>query len=352
MSVEEIVEAVRVAASSKTPLAITGGGSKAHLGDAVEGRALTMDSYNGVISYEPTELVVTVRSGTSMDSLTQTLSGEGQCLPFEPPLLKGSTIGGVLACGLSGPARPFTGSARDYVLGMRLINGQAEDLSFGGEVMKNVAGYDVARLQVGAYGTLGVLLETSLKVLPIPEATLTVQREACSTDSLAELIELSRQPWPITGLFRQDKVDTIRLSGSESAVRSAAKSIGGQSIEGGDELWAELRDQSSEFFTHSSESLWRLSVPAHARMANLPGEVLYDWGGAQRWLRTSAPAQEIFSEAKALGGHAICYSAVTCENAGFQPLEPGIARLHARLRDSFDPHRLFNRGRFQPDVDS
>lgn len=317
----------------------------------MSGDVLDVSVHSGVISYEPTELVVTVRAGTLMTDLVDALGAEGQCLPFEPPQTVGSTIGGVLACGLSGPARPFTGSARDYVLGMRIVNGLAEDLSFGGEVMKNVAGYDVSRLQVGAYGTLGVLLDTSMKVLPIAESSLTLQREASSTADLSELIALSRQALPITGLFRLGSTDTIRLAGSASAVHAAKNIVGGEQIDDGDRVWAELRELSQAFFTGHDAPLWRFSVPAHAPLDQMPETVMYDWGGAQRWVRSTASADDMHALAKSLGGHATNYSPGNTQNAGFQPLEPGVAKLHRRLRDSFDPHRLFNPGRFQPDVD-
>ena len=348
---EQLLQRVNQATSHKTPLAITGGGTKTHLGGVAVGTTFDIAEHSGIISYEPTELVVTVRAGTTMTALTSALAAEGQCLPFEPPLTTDSTIGGVLACGLSGPARPFTGSARDYVLGMRIINGLGQNLSFGGEVMKNVAGYDVSRLQVGAFGTLGVLLDTSMKVLPLPEATLSIQRDAQSTADLSELINLARKPLPITGLYRWNDVDTIRLAGSETAVNAAAKQIGGEVLADGDDHWAALRDLDHPFFKSDSHTLWRLSVPAHAAIGSLPGDVLYDWAGAQRWLQTIVKPEEVFRAARALGGHATCYALDDSTNAGFQPLEPGIASLHRRLRDSFDPSRIFNPGRFHPEVD-
>lgn len=353
-----LLERVRQAAASATPLNIVGGDSKRHLGnrhaDADSFATLSMLSHAGIISYEPTELVVSVRSGTPMTELNRVLEEAGQMLPFEAPVLPGSTIGGVLACGLSGPRRPFAGSARDYVLGTRVINGQGQDLSFGGEVMKNVAGYDVSRLQVGAYGTLGVLLDVSMKVLPGPESELTLVHESQADDTRA-FAALLRRPLPLSGAMLIGERRYLRLSGSEAAVAAAARELGGETLSADEAgVWQAVRDHEHAFFRDAADGtrLWRISVADHAPAVDLPGRWLHDWAGAQRWLYTAATAEEIYRAAKAVGGHATRYAAGPADEPAFQPLEGVMQRLQTRVRDSFDADRLFNRGRFHPELDS
>lgn len=273
-------------------------------------------------------------------------------LPFEPPQFPGSTIGGVLACGLSGPRRPFSGSARDYVLGMRVINGQAQDLSFGGEVMKNVAGYDVSRTQVGAWGTLGLLLDTSMKVLPCPEKELTLMQESSEHDAAAFAAFL-RRPLPLSGAMLLGTRRYFRLSGSESAVLAAARELGGEELSDAASIWSAVRDQTHDFFNYEAdETLWRLSVADYMPAISIKGEWLYEWAGAQRWLKTKLPAIDVFAAAANAGGHAIRYGGGDATTDAFQPLHGPMQRLQARVRDSFDPDRLFNRGRFHPELDT
>lgn len=356
----DLIDQVKAAADQNISLTIVGGNSKARLGVNLAGSETTQlhtSRHTGVIAYEPTELVVTVRAGTPLSDLVRTLSDEGQMLPFEPPEFAGSTIGGILACGLSGPRRPFNGSARDYVLGMRVINGQAQDLAFGGEVMKNVAGYDVSRLQVGAWGTLGVLLDASMKVLPKPETELTLCHEMSAMDT-ASFAPLLRKPLPLSGAMLIANRRYLRLSGSETAVAVAAKQLGGDIVDNAASLWSSVRDHTHEFFSRnvvsggSGLSLWRLSVPDHAPMPSLSGEWLHEWAGAQRWLKTKEPSTAIFDAAATAGGHATRYSQGAVGEAAFQPLSGAMQRLQSRVRDSFDPQRLFNRGRFHPELDA
>ncbi|MGQ7844574.1 glycolate oxidase subunit GlcE [Granulosicoccus sp. 3-233] len=353
-----LLERVRQAAAAATPLNIVGGNSKHMLGNhrPLDQRAdaLSMLTHRGIINYEPTELVVSVRAGTPLIELNRILAEAGQMLPFEPPVLPGSTIGGVLACGLSGPARPFAGSARDHVLGTRVINGQGQDLSFGGEVMKNVAGYDVSRLQIGAYGTLGVLLDISMKVLPRPEAELTLVQEATSNDTQA-FAALLRRPLPLSGAMLIDDRRYLRLSGSEAAVSAAARMLGGETLAAAEStIWQQVRDHEHDFFGDSlgDRRLWRVSVADHADALAVPGDWLHDWAGAQRWLQSAATADDIHRAARACGGHAVRYASGPVEEPALQPLEGVMRRLQARVRDSFDAQRLFNRGRFHPELDS
>lgn len=354
-----LLECVTEAIRTKIPLHIVGGDSKKHLGNTAGERVSTTVStlgHSGIITYDPTELVVTVRAGTRLDDLTAVLLEAGQMLPFEPPAFSGSTIGGVLACALSGPRRPFSGSARDYVLGMRVINGHAQDLSFGGEVMKNVAGYDVSRTQVGAWGTLGMLLDTSMKVLPCPEKELTLRQVSDEHDSGAFAAFL-RRPLPLSGAMLIGTQRYFRLSGSESAVTAAARALGGEEVSEAASMWAAVRDHTHDFFSQSSdafvdgETLWRISVADYAPALDIEGDWLYEWAGAQRWLRTTAPATAVFAAAALVGGHATRYGGNPATDS-FQPLQGAMRRLQARVRDSFDPDRLFNRHRFHPELDT
>jgi len=357
-------DAVREAVSAGTPLAVTGAGTRACLGHEVAGRPLSTLAHTGVITHEPTELVVTVRAGTPVSSLVETLAAERQMMPFEPPD-GGGTLGGVMACGLSGPRRPYVGAARDFVLGTRIINGQGQVLGFGGEVMKNVAGYDVSRLQIGAFGTLGLLLDISMKVLPMPEVELTLHHELDSPDTADTLVAMARQPIPLSGSMVQERDRFIRLSGSAVAVEKTASSLGGSRVAESDAPWQDLRERRLPFFD-DPRPLWRLAVPDHAPPLTIEGGWLLDWGGAQRWLKTDAAAAVVFAAAKAVGGHATRYRsrvpATSGESDGvletrhgtplFQPLEGPMLHLQSRLRDSFDPHRIFNRGRFHPELDN
>ncbi len=352
-----LIERVQRAVDSATPIVICAGNSKSNLGNTTPPEAVTESlsvlSHTGIISYDPTELVVTVRSGTTMRDLVRVLDDAGQMLPFEPPSLPLSTIGGVLACGLSGPRRPFSGSARDYVLGTRVINGRAQDLSFGGQVMKNVAGYDVSRVQIGAWGTLGLLLDVSMKVLPRAAAELTLVHTSKAHDT-RRFSPLMRQPLPLSGAMLIGEKRYLRLSGSAAAVNAAASELGGDVLsEDEAAIWHSVRDHEHEFFTDLSGgmTLWRVSVADHAPPLSLPGNYLYEWSGAQRWLKTDASAADVFAAALAAGGHASRYSATLLDEPAFQPLTGPMQRLQARVRDSFDPQRLFNRGRFHPELD-
>lgn len=360
-----LLEQVQGAVASESPIRIEGGNSKAALGNQLPGlsasaedatAALNTLSHQGIITYEPTELVVTVRAGTRMVELNDALTAAGQMLPFDPPVFAGATIGGVLACGLSGPRRPFSGSARDYVLGTRVINGQGQDLSFGGQVMKNVAGYDVSRVQVGAWGTLGVLLDVSMKVLPLPELELTL-KQSCRHGDLQAFVPLMRKPLPLSGAMLIGDERYLRLSGSEAAVKAAASQLGGDVLED-NSIWNSVRDHTHPFFndtqnaaTATGKTLWRISVSDFAPPLGLAGDWLHEWAGGQRWLLSELSADEIYRVVGAAEGHAMRYSTGQAGEPAFQPLVGAMQTLQSRVRDSFDPLRLFNRGRFHPELD-
>jgi glycolate oxidase FAD binding subunit len=354
---DRLVEQVRAAAAEGRRLDIRGGGTKAFYGGAREGEPLDVTPLSGISSYEPSELVVTARGGTPLAELEAALAGQGQCLPFEPPrFAPGGTVGGMVAAGLAGPARAAVGGVRDYVLGATLLNGRAEVLSFGGQVMKNVAGYDVSRALAGSMGVLGVVCEVSLKVLPVPAATATLRLEMDEATALRKLNEWGGQPLPLNASAWWEGTLVLRLSGAAAAVNAAVAKIGGEVVEPqmAAGFWLGLRDHRDEFFAGAAKAvaagagLWRLSVPATAPPLHLSGEQLTEWGGALRWLCTSAPAGTVRDAAAAVGGHATRFRGPGPAEEVFAPLKPPLDRIHRGLKAAFDPHGVFNRGRLVP----
>ncbi len=346
---DHILASVREAVSQKRPLKIVGGNSKAFYGRHIAGEELSVSGYQGIVSYEPTELVVTARCGTPLSEVEEVLAEQNQMLPFEPPHFGEATIGGMVACGLSGPARPYTGAVRDYVLGVRMINGKGEDLTFGGQVMKNVAGFDVSRLMTGSLGTLGVILEVSFKLLPKPEAELTLQLELDAKRAIEKMNQLAGQPLPITAACHDDGRLNIRLAGFSSALESARKTIGGETLEVGEAYWHSLREQKHPFFL-GDRPLWRIALPPAAEPLDLEGDCLIDWGGAQRWYRTDRPVEEIRQRVHARKGHATLFRHHGGETDIFSPLSPGLKKIHQQLKQAFDPFGIFNRGKMYPDL--
>lgn len=348
-SASELAERIRAAAETSAPLVVRGGGSKDFLGRRTEGETLDVAALRGIVHYEPTELVITARAGTPLTEIEAALAERGQMLGFEPPHFGATaTLGGTLACGLSGPARPFRGAARDFVLGAQLVNGAGEIMHFGGEVMKNVAGYDVSRLMCGAYGTLGVLLEISLKILPQPAEQRFLVLDCDSATAFARMAQWQREPLPVSGLCYDGDRLHVRLAGAAQAAAAAQRRIGGDSDPAGGQYWERLREQRSGFFA-GSEPLWRVSVPATTRALPIDGKQLIDWGGALRWVKTAAPDEVVFAAARAAGGHAMRFRG-TQDGDVFQPLPEALLALHRRLKLAFDPHGILNRGRLYPDL--
>ncbi len=341
----ELCERVRAAAEVRSPLRLRGSGSKDFYGEALDGEVLELAAWRGIVEYEPSELVVTARSGTPLAELEGTLAERDQFLAFEPPAFgPGSTLGGVIAAGLSGPRRMYAGAARDFVLGTRLLTGSGEQLRFGGQVMKNVAGFDVSRLLCGSLGILGIITEVSLKVLPRPRAEATVRLELSAAAAVAAFNQWAAQPLPLSGAAWWQGQAWVRLSGAEPAVRSARERIGGELIDStrAREWWDALRHCRHPLF--SQPVIWRLSVPATAGPLALPGEPLIDWGGALRWYGASLDAAAVRADSSAAGGTALCWRG--CAPPGrFHPLAPAVAELHRRLKARFDPAAIFNPGR-------
>ena len=340
---QQLAEAVKAAAQKRTPLTIAGSGSKRFYTGKPEGESLDVTGHRGIVSYEPTELVVTARAGTPLAEIEAALSEKGQMLGFEPPYFgAAATLGGTIACGFSGPRRPYAGSTRDFVLGTKIINGKGEILKFGGEVMKNVAGYDVSRLMVGALGTLGVLLEISLKVLPKPAKELTLSFETPADKAIATMNAWAGRPLPLSAACHLDNTLYIRLSGTEPGVRAASTKLGGAVVENGDGFWRELREHQRNFFQNDIP-LWRLSVPPATAPINLPGKWLIDWGGAQRWLKSDTAATNVQQHAEQAGGYAALFRHGTRNGATFHPLPAQLVTLHQNLKRAFDPDGIINR---------
>ena len=358
-ALEGLVDRVRAARADKTALDIRGGCTKTFYGGLPRGEPLDLRPLTGISSYEPSELVVTVRGGTPLAELEAALAEKGQCLPFEPPhFAAGGTVGGMVACGLAGPARAAVGGVRDYVLGAKLLDGRGELLSFGGQVMKNVAGYDVSRTLAGSMGILGVICEVSLKVLPVAPATLSLRLEMDAATAIRRLNEWGGQPLPLNASAWWDGTLVLRLSGAAAAVNAAHARIGGEVVDPtlAAGFWAGLRDHRDEFFqgalraVEGGASLWRLSVPATTPPLDLSGEQLVEWGGAQRWLCTSAPASAMRSAASSVGGHAVLFRANDKSAGAFAPLAPPLERIHRELKRAFDPDGIFNPGRLVPEL--
>lgn len=363
--VQHLQDQVREARERQAVLRVRGLGSKDGIGDTRLGEALDTRACQGIVAYEPSELVITVQAGTPLADVEAELAGHRQYLPFEPPrwghVPGGGTLGGVVASGFSGPARASRGAVRDHVLGVRMINGRAQWLRFGGSVMKNVAGFDLARLMAGSMGTLGVLTEVTLKVMPRPVAECTLRFECTQEDGILMINRWGGQPLPLDASAWWDGLLVVRLRGAEAAVAAAVRRLmpeaGGDIVpaEMADAFWGGLRDHQDEFFARAHElvlsgrasgaTLWRLSVPATAKPLGLPGETLIEWFGAQRWVCTSAPAAMVHEAAARAGGHALAWVSTVAQPV---VLPPVLTRLHRQVQQAFDPDGVFDTGRLWP----
>ncbi|MBH2019411.1 MAG: glycolate oxidase subunit GlcE [Burkholderiales bacterium] len=368
---------VRDAAASGTPLRIRGGGGKDFYGQSLGGEVLDLSGHAGVISYEPSELVVTVRGGTPLAELETLLAAHNQCLPFEPPHFgPHATVGGMVASGLSGPARASSGAVRDYLLGVVMLNGKGECLTFGGQVMKNVAGYDVSRLMAGTLGTLGVLLEVSLKVLPVaPAEASLVCRGLPQQKALDLLNRWGGQPLPLNAScwVRDESASPaqdflfVRLRGAVAAVEAACprmiadvQAAGGQAVPMDNAQaradWNACREHTLPFFARppaSDAGLWRLSVAQTTPALDLPYAQLLEWHGGLRWLWAPASAAaQLRRLAGQAGGHASLFrraALVPADLPVFTPLSPVQSRIQQALKKQFDPAGVFNPGRMSMD---
>jgi len=352
---ETLQARIRKAAEKSTPLRIRGGGTKDFYGGLPQGDILETQVYAGIVEYDPIELVLTARAGTSLAAIESAMRAWGQMLAFEPPHFgEGSTLGGAVASGLSGPRRPYAGAVRDLVLGVRIMDGTGQDLSFGGRVMKNVAGFDVARLMTGALGTLGVITEVSLKCLPMPKAEATLEFQCSADEAIRRVNEWGTQPLPLSATCYHHGRMRVRLSGALPAVAAAVAKLGGERVSNAEGYWVSLRDHTHLFFEGSRAAdvpLWRLAVKSTAPYTDLGGEQLVEWGGGLRWLAAGdrTDTQRVRLWALANGGHATLFRATDKSAGAFQPLAATMQVLHQRLKKAFDPQGILNPGRLYPE---
>jgi glycolate oxidase FAD binding subunit len=353
--VERLREIVRGAARDGTRLRLRGGGTKDFYGQSLQGEILDTRAHAGIVDYEPSELVITARCGTPLAEVEAAMRECAQGLAFEPPHFgAGATVGGMVAAGLSGPRRPASGAVRDFVLGVTILDGRGEVLSFGGRVMKNVAGYDVSRLMAGALGTLGLILEVSLKALPLPVAETTLSLELPESAALENVNKWGGKPLPISATAWTEGELLVRLSGAAAAVDAARRKIGGERIESAaaGRIWSSIREHSHPFFRAATENLaplWRLSVPSTTPPLNLHGDPFVEWGGALRWLASKADPRLIRDTARRAGGHATLFRLGDKSDGVFEPLDPVLMNIHRRLKGEFDPKGVFNIGRLYAD---
>jgi glycolate oxidase FAD binding subunit len=337
-----LADAVRSAASARRKLRIVGSGSKQFYPAAIEGDVLRVAGYGGIVDYDPAELVLTARAGTPLAEVEQVLAAQGQMLAFEPPQFGGGgTLGGCVATGWSGPRRAYAGAVRDFVIGVQIVDGQGEHLRFGGRVIKNVAGYDVSRLMVGAHGALGVLLEISLRVVP-GKHEITRQLSLDEASAIERVNRWAARGLPLSGSCHHAGILTVRLAGAPAVLDRVGKEIGGELVHDAGQYWRSIRDQTAPFFAKARE-LWRASVPPTAQRLNLSGEQLIEWGGALRWIATDLDAPTLRAEVEARGGHLLLFRSSRAESANQRPaLSPGLAKLHVELKRVFDPYAVLN----------
>jgi glycolate oxidase FAD binding subunit len=361
-ALQRLVDRIRAANAERTPLCIRGGGTKDFYGNLPAGTPLDVGELRGICSYEPTEMVITARAGTPLAELESVLAEHGQCLAFEPPRFgAGGTVGGMIAAGLAGPARATAGSVRDFLLGATVLNGRGELLQFGGQVMKNVAGYDVSRVLAGSMGILGVICEVSIKVPPVAPARATLVFSFGQAEALQQLQRWAASAVPLTASAWQGGMLHLRLAGARAAVHASAERLSGEfgatrmEPDAADAFWQALRDQRAPFFANATggdaagpgpeRALWRLSVPPSSPPLSLADEPLIEWGGAQRWIASAAPAEQLRECAARAGGHASRIRSARRDGDFLAPLPPVLERIHRALKQSFDPAGIFNPGR-------
>lgn len=339
---EKLAAQIADAAKSKTPIRIRGGGTKDFYGYKLAGEILDTTLCKGIVNYDPTELVITACAGTSLLEIENTLREQGQMLAFDPPYFgKQATLGGCIAAGLSGPRRAHTGAIRDFILGVRILDGIGQDLRFGGQVMKNVAGYDVSRLMAGSMGTLGLLVEISLKVLPLPEAEITLEWEMAEPEAIQKMNQWMGECLPISATYYSDGCLRLRFSSTTEALNSVQKKLGGSLVQHADSFWAQLKEQSLDFFK-TDKSIWRFSVKPTTPPLAWTGEQLIEWGGALRWVASDLDVEKMREEAHCVGGHVTLFRAMHKTAEVFHPLSPALLAIHQRLKKTFDPAGILN----------
>jgi len=342
-----IQQQIKEAFESKAALNIIGGNTKSWYGRTPTGEPLNIGEHSGITSHQPSELVITARAGTKLSEITDALDIHRQRLPFDPPYFgEDATLGGTVACNFSGPRRPYAGSCRDFILGCTILNGKGEIMQFGGEVMKNVAGFDVSRLMAGSLGTLGVLLDVSLKVLPHRLAEVTIVIEEGLSSSIETMSRWAGTPLPVTAMANDGKRTYFRICGTPSSVEKSRNEIGGELFDDGLNFWKSLREHGLSYFD-DPRPLYRLSVPQaapHIEDGN-DSDWFIGWGGAQRWLKSEKSFEKVQQIAAEAGGYATLFRNGDQDGEVFAPLNPSLMKIHNNLKTAFDPAAILNPGR-------
>ncbi len=345
---KEVQECVLDAFEKDQHLKIIGGNSKHFYGNSINGDVLDVSAHQGVLKYEPTELFITARAGTPLNDIEKLLDDNNQMLGFEPPQFSPTaTLGGTIACNFSGPRRPYAGSARDFLLGCKIINGKGESLSFGGEVIKNVAGYDATRLMCGALGSLGVILECSLKILPKPEFETSLSFEYTDETAIEKMRHWAQKSLPISATSYCNGQLIIRLSSTENAVKATIKKLGGDVLADQNHFSHAIKEQQHDFFKNDLP-LWRISIDPNAPPL-INHDSLYEWSGALRWILSTDNNDAIINYAKENGGHATLFRNPSASTNVFQPLPDGLKKIHHQLKLAFDPKKILNRHKLYPE---
>ena len=341
---EEIASQVQDAYHYKTALQIQAGNTKAFYGRNIRGELLSLAKHTGIVEYEPTELYITARCGTPLHEIEQTIAEQNQILPCEPPHFGSTaTIGGMIAAGLAGPRRAFSGNVRDCMLGVEILNGVGQTLRFGGRVMKNVAGYDVSRLMCGALGTLGVLMSVTLRLLPKPTSEQTITLTMDSSSAIQKMNQWANSAMPITATFYDGSQLYIRISGSTSTIDVCSKELGGEIQNNSESFWKTVKEQTHEFFSIKN-SLWRISLPPNTKTLKINGNYAVEWNGALRWYDTTEDENTIRAQTEQAGGHACLFKGNVTEQV-FHPLPDASMHLHKQLKHVFDPANILNPGK-------
>ena len=341
----ELIHAVEKAIEQKQPLAIHGSNSKNFLGNEITGKPVDVSMHSGIIEYEPSELFITAKCGTPLKELESILRDNGQILPFEPPsFTSADTLGGTVACGLSGPRRAYANPIRDCILGAHIINGKAEYLTFGGNVMKNVAGYDASRLMCGAYGTLGIIMQVSIRVAPKPQHEMTTVLECSENQAITQLNRWTQTHFPITASFFHDNLLHIRLEGLQNSVVNTHKKIGGEPLSSSKEFWCSVKNHQHDFF-NSDLPLWKLVIPQNTPALSISGKTSLEWNGGLRWLTSNEDSENIINACKRSRGSATLFKSTSKPNDHLPDLPIGLKNLHIKIKSAFDPDNIFNQGR-------
>jgi glycolate oxidase FAD binding subunit len=339
--IEDWQQHIKEAAARGGKLTLRGGGTKSFASSAHADEMLNTHTHTGIVEYEPKELVIVVRCGTRIADVEKTMAEAGQMLAFEPPHFgDGATVGGMVATGLSGPRRPYVGSVRDFVLGTKIIDGKGDHLSFGGKVMKNVAGFDVSRLLTGSMGTLGVITEVAFKCLPLPKTQATRVFDMNAVDAIEKMNRWYADANPMTATAWVNGRLYVRLAGAEPAVKTAVAKLGGEALASDAMWWAAWREQKHPFFA-GEMPLHCMSCKSTAAPLDDADQAI-DWGGAQRWLRMPmTEAAKVRYWAKKYGGYATSYQSRDRSSLVTEGLDAALIDTHAKIKASFDPYNVF-----------